>query len=230
MLSCLSTAYISASGKRKQRLNVSGDNHQAAFHAEEQWSLGVCRPPESRRGHVSFMCLFFFSNCFLNLSVLLFDKGFYHAVNTTLWEKLLLFLWADVSAPGQGGERASATSLLLLPSTLRLWKNYCEAIHLGSAWDLLWRIYWLLNLYSSRTSKPIYGFTHLHSRERECGEKGEQSPPLSDPLANFLGNGIHHFFPVWVPFFNQNFSQSIGMWKFIGERKSSKIIQSTTTR
>lgn len=63
-------------------------------------------------------------------------------------------MW-NISVPGHGVSRHLVTSLLMLPGTLRLWQNYCEAIHLGSAWNLLWQIYWLLNMYPSRMSKPI---------------------------------------------------------------------------
>lgn len=141
------------------------------------WSLQTRRLTE--RTCEFYVPLFvFFSNCFLNLSALLFDKGFYHRKHNFLGKAPPIPVGWCLSSRA-GAEQAAATSLLVLPATLRLWKNCCEPIHLGSAWDLLWQIYWLLNLYPSRTSEPIYSFPHSHSREREHSKKGGGSTPLT---------------------------------------------------
>lgn len=131
-----------------------------------------------------------------------------------------------MSAPRHGA-RGSGNNLLVLPVTLRLWRNYCEAVHLDSAWDVLWQIYWLLNIYPSRTSKPIYGFTHLHFRERKwCklwGVKLHRDVTTPHPtLANFL-NGIR-FFPISGLFLTRVFLQCIGMWKIHEERKLTRLL------
>lgn len=148
-------------------------------------------------------------------------------VNTTFWEKLLLFPWADVSAPGQGLSRQRDLSA-------------CAACYPEALEKLLWAYSPGLSLRSTPTDllalKPLpkqnlwtnIRFPSFALQGERAQQEGGGGPPLSLPCNKLLRKWNSSFLSS-LAFFNQSFSQSIGTWKYIGERKSSKIIQSTTT-
>lgn len=187
--------------QRRYTLTFFEQHHHIALHNEHLFSPGVYQSPESLREPVIFMCFCSFL-CFTSDCSAVWQGILPHG-QRSIWGKLL-FLWGDVSASGHRVRRHLVTSLLVLPGTLRLWGNDCAIIHLGSAWELLWQIYWFWNIYPSRTSKPIYIFTHTHSRERErrslrSGSVRCKSTPHFT-LAN-LRNEMHHFFQPQVCLF-----------------------------
>lgn len=67
--------------------------------------------------------------------------------------------------------------------------------------------------------------TSGRENNKNCGEWNHRDviTPHPNP-ASFLRNGIHHFFPIsGLSFFNQSFSQCVGMWKVHDKRKLTRL-------
>lgn len=134
-----------------------------------------------------------------------------------IWGNVLTFLWGLTLL--RGDEQAYGTSWLVLPGTLRPWKNYCEAGSPGLS------LIYADSFISSQTfiqpellnqSKVSFIFTLGREEKWELYWRKlhrEVTPPTPSFPCRLLTKWNPSFLSSCGPFSHQCFSEAIGVWK-----------------